>query len=284
MNHQAWACDTHVHVFDPLQFPYAPARHYTPAVATCETLKAYLDRAGFERVVLVQPSVYGSDHRCMLDAIKRLGSCARGIAVLAASTTDAQIEEMDAAGIVGARINLTVGSRYDPSSARHALLELDQRIPPTWHIQLHGQLDMLLSMETAIKQSGRPIVVDHFGLPDISRGKQDADWLRFLDLIRDSNLYVKLSGPYLVSQVKAPYSDLRGHLQTLALVDAKRLLWGSNWPHTQGLRRNAHADLSRIESFRSESDNAWKYQCAEWLEGLNGDVLAGNAHKLYFSV
>jgi predicted TIM-barrel fold metal-dependent hydrolase len=280
----AGACDAHVHVFDPSRFPYAFDRQYTPGTASCEELKVYLERAGLERVILVQPSVYGSDHRCMLDALEKLGQRARGIAVLEDNTTEAQIQDWDAAGMVGARINLAMGSSQDPSSAIQALQELHQRIPERWHIQLHGKLSLLLAMASRIESLERRVVIDHFGLPDMSQGVQHEDWRSFLALMRCSSVFVKLSAPYLVSQEAAPYQDLEPHIQSLASVDAKRLLWGSNWPHTQGLRRSSSADASQIESFRSESEQAWRNQCTAWLAHSSQNVLAGNAQRLYFSV
>ena len=75
--------DCHVHAFgDPAVFPFEPGRHYTPARADAGDLRAFLDGHGLSRVVVVQPSVYGTDNRCTLDAVARLGDRARAVVVI----------------------------------------------------------------------------------------------------------------------------------------------------------------------------------------------------------
>ena len=76
------ACDCHCHVFGPAaRFPYAEPRSYTPDDAPLEAYLALLDRLGFDRGVLVQPSAYGRDNRAMLDALMREPRRLRGVAV-----------------------------------------------------------------------------------------------------------------------------------------------------------------------------------------------------------
>ncbi len=81
MNVPPGACDCHVHVFGPAaRYPLAPDRAYTPPEASLEDLLRTEEKLGMQRMVLVQPSVYGADNSCMLDALKALGSRARGVA------------------------------------------------------------------------------------------------------------------------------------------------------------------------------------------------------------
>src|SRR5438105_14593016 len=94
------ACDCHVHVFDPARFPYFTGRIYTPPEATAEDLLALQKQLHFDRVVIVQPSVYGIDNACTLDAMKKLGPVrARGVAVIDATVSQRQIDDMVAAGM-----------------------------------------------------------------------------------------------------------------------------------------------------------------------------------------
>ena len=72
------ACDCHVHIFDPARFSYAAKRVYTPPAALLEDLLELQKAMRMDCVVVVQPSVYGSDNSCTLDAVRRLGSRARG--------------------------------------------------------------------------------------------------------------------------------------------------------------------------------------------------------------
>src|SRR5262245_31618793 len=73
------SCDCHVHVFgDPNRYPFFTGRSYTPEPATIEELRALLGTLHLDRVVVVQPSVYGTNNACTLDAVRRLGARARG--------------------------------------------------------------------------------------------------------------------------------------------------------------------------------------------------------------
>src|SRR5205807_7034834 len=75
----AGACDCHVHVFgQAAEFPFAARRGYTPPPASTEELLALQQALHLSRVVIVQPSVYGSDNSCTLDGVRRLREPARG--------------------------------------------------------------------------------------------------------------------------------------------------------------------------------------------------------------
>jgi predicted TIM-barrel fold metal-dependent hydrolase len=112
------ACDAHVHVFgDPRKYPFFANRVYTPETAPVTELRSTLDALHIDRVVVVQPSVYGTDNRCTVDAVRELGSRARGIAVIDANKSDAELETMAREGIRGIRLNLTQAGVSDPSAA-----------------------------------------------------------------------------------------------------------------------------------------------------------------------
>src|SRR5687767_12225670 len=78
------ACDSHVHIIGPRsKYPMVATRAYTPPEASVAQLKALRSRIGMSRNVIVQPSFYGTDNSCMLDALAELGASARGVAVVA---------------------------------------------------------------------------------------------------------------------------------------------------------------------------------------------------------
>src|SRR5215469_12871400 len=113
------ACDTHTHIFgDPARFPWTPSRVYTPEQASIPEMRSLHKALHIERVVIVNPSVYGTDNSCTLDAIKQLGSSARAIAVIDDKTPEAALDEMDRAGVRGIRINLETSGQGDPAVAR----------------------------------------------------------------------------------------------------------------------------------------------------------------------
>src|SRR5215210_573674 len=76
------ACDCHVHVFDPAHFPYASRRIYTPPEASIDALRKLQTALHMDRLVVVAPSVYGTDNSCTMDALRRFGARARGVAVI----------------------------------------------------------------------------------------------------------------------------------------------------------------------------------------------------------
>lgn len=79
----AGAWDSHAHVTDPGRFPPAAGAAYTPGVHTVWDNAVFEHALGCERVVLVQPSIYGADNAMLLDALRALGPArARAVVVL----------------------------------------------------------------------------------------------------------------------------------------------------------------------------------------------------------
>jgi hypothetical protein len=59
----AGACDCHTHIFgDPAKFPFFAGRVYTPEPASPQEMAALHKALHIERVVIVTPSVYGTDN------------------------------------------------------------------------------------------------------------------------------------------------------------------------------------------------------------------------------
>ena len=94
------AVDAHCHVFGPgHRFPYARERKSTPCDASSEQLFALRDFLGFERNVIVQATCHGSDNRALIDALEHSQGCARGVATVKRSISDAELEDLHAAGV-----------------------------------------------------------------------------------------------------------------------------------------------------------------------------------------
>jgi len=127
----AGACDCHVHVFgDPQRFPFSPSRTYTPELASIGEMRVLHRALHTDRVVVVNPSVYGTDNSCTLDAVKQFGSSARAIAVIDDKTPDAALDKMDRSGVRGIRINLETGGQADPTLARKRFQTGVDRVNP----------------------------------------------------------------------------------------------------------------------------------------------------------
>src|SRR5450756_1799902 len=70
------ACDTHMHIYNR-RFPKArTAKIEAPDASVADYLKMRA-RLGIERTVVVQPSTYGKDNRCTLEAMAAIGPTRR---------------------------------------------------------------------------------------------------------------------------------------------------------------------------------------------------------------
>src|SRR6202012_5056584 len=86
------AADCHHHIYHS-RFPVAPEAVLKPADATVADYRLLQKRLGIARHVIVQPSTYGLDNRCLLDALAQFGSEARGIAVVNTGVADAELKQ-----------------------------------------------------------------------------------------------------------------------------------------------------------------------------------------------
>ena len=55
--------DSHVHLFDPKRFPYAPLATYQPQPQPLEPYVEFVRQAGISHTVIVHPEPYQDDHR-----------------------------------------------------------------------------------------------------------------------------------------------------------------------------------------------------------------------------
>jgi predicted TIM-barrel fold metal-dependent hydrolase len=229
----AGACDCHTHVFgDPQHFPFAPSRNYTPEPASIEEMRALHRALHIDRVVVVQPSVYGTDNACTLDAIKHLGGRARGVAVIDEKTPDSALAEMDRAGIRGIRINLETVGQTDPAVGRQHFQAAVKRIKGgNWHIQIYTRLAVIEALKDQIAAAPMPVVLDHFGGAQAALGIEQPGFETLLNLVRTGKAYVKVSAPYRSSMQSPDYPDVAPLAKALIAANPQRILWGSDWPH-----------------------------------------------------
>jgi predicted TIM-barrel fold metal-dependent hydrolase len=204
------ACDCHVHVFDPAQFPYFSGRVYTPPEATAEDLLALQKQLHFDRVVIVQPSVYGVDNACTLDAIKKLGPArARGVAVIDKTIGQGQIDDMAAAGIRGVRLNFETTGESNPDTARRRVLETAEQLSGrNWHIQLNAALALVVALKDELAAVPMPVVIDHFARAKANDGVSQPGFDVLLALVKSGKAYVKLSATYRISD-QPPHYPMR---------------------------------------------------------------------------
>ena len=135
-------CDTHVHVVgDSHRYPMLADRRYTPGPASAGDLARHLDRVGMERVVLIQPSIYGTDNRCLIDALSELGPGARAVVVVNRDTSQSELERMDRAGVRGIRLNLESVGDHDCARLQSEMLAWAPRLAGLgWPLQVFAPI------------------------------------------------------------------------------------------------------------------------------------------------
>jgi predicted TIM-barrel fold metal-dependent hydrolase len=229
------ACDCHAHVFpDPARFPFTPNRVYTPSLATANDLMELQRLLRLDRVVIIQPSVYGTDNSAQLDAIRQLGpQRARGVVIIDEKTTDAQLDEMDKAGVRGVHVNLAVGGAVDPATSARRLQDAVQRVAGRngWHVQTQIQLAAIDALKDQLMNAPVPLVFVHFGGARAELGVEQPGFAALLELARSGKAYVKVSGAHSISKRAPDFPDAAPLAQALIQANPDRILWGTNWPH-----------------------------------------------------
>ena len=227
------ACDCHVHVFgDPRKYPFFAGRTYTPDIASVDELRRMLSALRLDRVVIVQPSVYGTDNSCTIDGMRELGDRARGVAVIDDTITDAQLDAMGKAGIRGIRLNLATAGISDPNAARQRFDNAVARIQKRgWHIQFNTQLPVIEALSPQFLASPVPLVIDHFGGATAARGVEQPGFAALVNLVKSGKAYVKISGSADSVSTQPDLADVMPLARALISANPQRILWGTNWPH-----------------------------------------------------
>ena len=281
----AGTCDCHVHVFGPYgRFALAAERNYTPGEASVENLVALHTALGVERVVIVQASPQGSDNACLVDALQRLqamGRGARGVAVIDAATTQAELEAMHLAGVRGVRVNLESAGQHDPGVAQRLMREAASRVAPLgWHVQTFTNLQLIASLHDTIMQLPVPVVIDHFGRADAAKGSTQPGFDAMVSLVSSGKAYVKLSAAHRIS-VLPDCSDAQMIARALINANPERMLWGTDWPHP-GAWPGVPRQRDAIEPFHPIDDGKALNRLAGWV---NADelrrILVDNPARLY---
>ncbi len=279
------ACDCHVHIFgDPQRYPFVPTRAYTPETASIAELRTFLDALQMDRVVIVQPSVYGTDNRCTVDAIRELGGRARGVAVIDANTTDGALDDMARAGIRGIRLNLTQAGVSDPSVALQTFRTAAERArTQEWHIQLNASLHVLAAISAQLLASPVPLVIDHFGGARAAAGAQQPGFDALVALVKSGKAYVKISGAADLISTQAPdYADVLPLAKALVAANPQRILWGSNWPHPDSRTLPGRKNTDIAPLMRTDDGRVLNLLAA-WVPdaAVRHAILVDNPARLY---
>ncbi|MGL5733884.1 MAG: amidohydrolase family protein, partial [Beijerinckiaceae bacterium] len=220
--------DTHAHIFHRA-LPMAAGRRYTPGYDCApEMYLAQLSAHDVGLGVLVQPSFLGTDNSYMLAALDRYGDRLRGIAVVDPQVSDDDLAMMDETGVVGIRFNMIGRDMAALADSNvKSLLKCIDRLG--WQVEVQARGCDLPQVFRHLSSFGGPLVIDHFGLPDVARGIGDPGFRALLAEGPQGRTFVKLSAGYRCGGLEV--AACAGAL--LAVLGPRRLMWGSDWPFTQ---------------------------------------------------
>lgn len=241
--------DAHPHVVaaDRERYPFSPLAGTVPEWVLgglpAEGYAAALDAAGIGRAVLVQGSMgYGFDNSYVADSAAAHGNRFVGVGAIDAAAPETP-ERMAfwarERGLVGFRIFLTApGMGEDP----FAILE-EPRTFAVWEAAHALGTPMKLQIRAgAFPRVGRlaerfpdvDIIIDHFANTPLADGPPYEGARELFALARNPRVHLLLSDHVIraSSQGKAtPRSFLE---RVVGTFGADRILWGSNFPSSQG--------------------------------------------------
>ena len=280
----AGACDCHTHIHgDTARFPFFAGRVYTPEPASPEEMAALHKALHMERVVIVTPSVYGTDNAATTFGIAARGAGARGVAVIDDKTTEQELDTLHGQGFRGIRLNLATSGVSDPTVARQRFqLAADRMKARGWHVQIYTTPPVIAAIKDLVAKAPVPVVFDHFGGAEAARGVSQPGFGDLLELVRSGKAYVKISGAYRASGRAPDYADVVPLAQALIAANAERLVWGTDWPHPNSVTPQGRA-VTDVTPLLQIDDGAVLNQLAVWAPeaAVRKAILVDNPQRLY---
>jgi D-galactarolactone isomerase len=223
-------CDTHLHIYGPPErYPAAPTAAAPPPVAPLEDYRGVMARLGIERAVVVQPSAYGTDNRCTMDAVRALGAAARAVVVVPPQIADAELERLTRGGARGLRFHMFAGGVL-PWDVLETMAARVRSVG--WHVQLQFDGRQMAERLAMLQRLPGDLVIDHTGKFIEPVAPADPAFKALLRLIDGGRCWVKLSEPYATSKAGPPdYADVGALARALIAAAPERMLWATNWPH-----------------------------------------------------
>ena len=277
------ACDCHTHIFgDPQKFPWAAGRVYTPESASIVEMRSLHRALHTDRVVIVQPTVYGTDNSCTLDAVKQLGPGARAIVAIDEKISDADLDRMHQGGARGIRLNLETAGQFDPAVAHQRLEKAIGRAKNRrdWHIEIYTRLTVIEAIKDQVLASPVPVSFDHFGGAQGALGISQPGFETLCSLLKSGKAYVKVSAPYRSSKQAPGYADAAPLAKAFIAANAERVIWGTNWPHPQQIPGRPASEITPLYQIDDGRD---LNLVALWAPdpAVRKKILVDNPAKLY---
>ena len=236
-----------------------------------------------QRVVIVTPSVYGTDNSATLYGMQARGADARGVAVIDDATPERALDEMHRAGVRGIRLNLATAGINDPAVGRQRLQAAIARVSRrNWHVQINTNLAMIAAVKDVVAGASVPIVFDHFGGAEAQRGVEQPGFADLIALVRSGRAYIKISGAYRSSTRAPDYADVVPLARALIAANPDRVVWGTDWPHPDSATRPGRAP-TEVTPLLQIDDGRLLNQLPVWAPDplIRKKILVDNPVRLY---
>jgi predicted TIM-barrel fold metal-dependent hydrolase len=267
--------ETHIHLFDPGRFPYAPDATYRPAPYTLEDHVKLVESAGLAHSIVVHPEPYQDDHRYLeyCFAHEPRPGYFKGTCLFDPLREDTPqrmraLTERWPKRIVALRIHEMSMASENAGPIRNRDMK-DPRMMACWRavaslgmaVQMHfipGQAANIRALAGQVPET--TVILDHMGRPGQGTEREYAEVLKLAELPR---VILKYSN----------WGEYKGDLSRLTrqLYDAfgpERMIWGTLGNTPADFRKQA-ARFDELLAFASEANRA--------------RIRGGNAQRLFFS-
>ncbi len=226
------SCDAHLHIFSAdSKYPSVASPLYTLPYGRLDHYLRLADFLGIGRFVLVQPSYYGTDNSCLVDALRLVGSRGRGVVMLDEVASNAELDRLGEAGVCAIRLDLFSRSSIPREDLILYINRAVERAKARgWHIQFYTPGWVVRDLVAFFATLTIDFVIDHMGYMLEEDGLTDRDFDRLLTLFRGGHCWLKLSGPYRLAKHKG-YQAVAPVAKAIVAARPDRVLWGSDWPH-----------------------------------------------------
>jgi predicted TIM-barrel fold metal-dependent hydrolase len=250
--------DCHLHVVDPVRFPFPESDGYRPAAnerGAAGRLRVTLAAHQVTHGLLVQPSAYGDDNTAMLDAIAAADGLLKGIAVVRPDASDRHLETLRASGVVGISINVAArgqaafGAGQTESFLRR-IRELD------WYVELQYSASSFPLFAPSLRAAGVKVIFPHFGRPHPELTVDEPGFQQVLQFGREGRGLLKLSGAFRISKVPYPFIDIDPFAEAaLNAFGIDCCVWGSDWPFLDSSKSGYGAVQSLLKRWHPDADD-----------------------------
>ena len=246
------SCDCHFHVFEP-GYAHVPKPLYTFPDGTVNQYLALLAFLGIDRMVLVQPTFYGTDNSLTMDTLRRIGPRCRAVIRVEEDVTDAELDNFHRQGARALRLDLFARREWPIEDIVAYIQRMAMRAKPRgWHLQFYTPGTVVRDLLPFLADFEETFVIDHMGYMLEAEGLTPEDFERLLGILKQGSCWIKLSGPYRIAKYK-PLSSVAPLGKALVSTRADRLIWGSDWPHLPDGQRDTGELLNLLAEWAPEA-------------------------------